>query len=207
MDTKFMTAKDMARLGCGECAGCSDCCKRMGSSILLDPYDIVLLKQGLALNFEQLLNGYIELEVHDGLILPSPVMRGDGEVCSFLSAAGRCEIHDFRPGLCRLFPLGRDYTSGELRYFLLEDACRKGNRSKVKIEKWLGIPELPRYERFLTDWHFLLKDLWEKIPELDDEQLRRINMSLLQLFYVADFQRGEFYREVDIQMNRFRLLW
>ena len=31
---KFMTSRDMAKVGCQDCAGCSDCCKGMGLSLI-----------------------------------------------------------------------------------------------------------------------------------------------------------------------------
>ena len=42
-DGKLYTNKDMVKAGCGECQGCSDCCRGMGSSIFLDPMDIYRL--------------------------------------------------------------------------------------------------------------------------------------------------------------------
>lgn len=32
-DGKLYTNKDMVKAGCGECQGCSDCCRGMGNSI------------------------------------------------------------------------------------------------------------------------------------------------------------------------------
>ena len=45
-DGKRYTSNDMVRLGCDDCSGCSDCCRGMGSSILLDPYDAYRLMKG-----------------------------------------------------------------------------------------------------------------------------------------------------------------
>ncbi len=42
-DGKLYTNKDMVKAGCGECQGCSDCCRGMGNSIFLDPMDIYRL--------------------------------------------------------------------------------------------------------------------------------------------------------------------
>ena len=55
-DGKLYTNNDMAKTDCGGCMGCSDCCRGMGSSIILDPYDMYRLSTGLQMNFEELLN-------------------------------------------------------------------------------------------------------------------------------------------------------
>lgn len=46
-DGKRYSGKDMARLGCNDCNGCHKCCTGMGKSIVLDPYDIYMLKSAL----------------------------------------------------------------------------------------------------------------------------------------------------------------
>ena len=40
-DGRFYDPGDMVKAGCGECSGCSDCCKGMGKTIILDPLDVV----------------------------------------------------------------------------------------------------------------------------------------------------------------------
>ena len=117
-DGRLYSSSDMVKADCGDCKGCSACCQGMGSSILLDPYDIYRLSTGTGLTFEDLLKGRIELNMSDGLILPNLKMAGEKEACSFLNGEGRCSVHPFRPGFCRLFPLGRRYENGSFQYFL-----------------------------------------------------------------------------------------
>lgn len=64
---QLLSANDMARLDCGDCDGCSACCRGMGQSILLDPYDIYQLQQITGLKFAGLMQEKIELSVEDGL--------------------------------------------------------------------------------------------------------------------------------------------
>ena len=172
----LFSGNDMAKLGCGECDGCSDCCRGMGQSIVLDPYDIYQLQKVTKQNFAQLMQEFIELHVLDGLILPSIKMQDDTDACGFLDENGRCSIHADRPGLCRLFPLGRNYNEKGLRYFLLEDACRKQNRTKIKIKKWLEVNALPQYEKFLIEWHDFRKQMQEKmIDSQSDAYAQNVN--------------------------------
>lgn len=196
-DGKLYTSRDMVRLGCEDCKGCSACCHGMGDSIVLDPYDIYQLTKGLGGTFEQLLAGKIELHLVDGLILPSLSMAGEDECCPFLDKNGRCSIHAFRPGICRLFPLGRIYEDGSFRYFLQVHECKKQNRTKVKISKWLEIPDLRRYEAFINDWHSFLEAVEQDISEVEDvEKRKQISLSLLNLFYRNPYDTDrEFYMQ------------
>ena len=70
-DGKLYTANDMVKTDCHDCIGCSDCCRGMGSSILLDPMDIWRLTSNLQTDFNSLLDKYVELGMVDGLIMPN----------------------------------------------------------------------------------------------------------------------------------------
>ena len=190
-DGKLYGANDLVKVGCDDCSGCSACCRGMGSSITLDPYDIFQLTGNLGKNFSQLLDESLELNVVDGIILPNLKMAGSKEACIYLNQDGRCSIHSFRPGICRLFPLGRIYENGAFHYFLQVHECAKESRTKVKVKKWLDIPALSRYERFIAEWHYFLKDIQQEAMEnaaLENAeksaQLKQINLYLLQQFFV-----------------------
>ena len=198
---------DMVKVGCHDCKGCSDCCTDMGESIWLDPYDVYQLTTNLGRNFETLLAKEVELHVEDGLIMPNIRMAGeDGLKCSFLNEEGRCSVHEFRPGLCRLFPLGRNYENGKLTYFLLEDACPIPNKSKMKINKWLSVPRLKDYEVFLVEWHGLTKGLREFYADNGDEEavMKAVNMQFLQIFYLVPYTEEDFYLQFAKRMEQMR---
>jgi len=201
-DGRFYGANDMVKAGCNDCAGCSLCCQGMGKSIILDPYDIDRLEKGLSVTFEELMRDRIELNVVDGIIQPNLKMQ-EKDCCGFLDDRGRCSIHEFRPGFCRMFPLGRIYEEGSFRYFLQIHECPRPGKTKVKLKKWLGIPRLDKYEAYIKAWHYFLKDVQEIIRETQsDEIIKSINLYLLNQFYVRtydDTSEGEeetgFYRQ------------
>ncbi|WP_294787888.1 YkgJ family cysteine cluster protein [uncultured Eubacterium sp.] len=194
-DGKLYSSNDMVKVGCHDCTGCSACCCDMGESILLDPMDVWRLERNLGQSFEQLLAGAIDLHVEDGLILPNLKMTpsATGPKCSFLNEEGRCSIHAFRPGICRLFPLGRNYDGENLSYFLLTDACPAKNKSKMKVSKWLEMDGMKDYERFLVKWHALTKSLRQIMQNCDEEEAKRKNMLFLQMFYFTPVQQENFY--------------
>lgn len=194
-DGKLYRLNDMVRADCNDCKGCHACCQGMGTSIILDPYDVANLTNHLHVSFESLLTDKIELNVVDGLIYPNLKMQQDLEKCGFLNEDGRCSIHGFRPGICRLFPLGRYYSmeEKEVWYFLQKDQCRNSNRTKVKVDKWVGIPAPKQYEKYVLDWHYFLKDLHKIVDSgVQDDVLKKINMYLLRLFYVSPYE-SDFY--------------
>ncbi len=202
-DGKLYGFNDMVKADCGDCRGCSACCHGMGRSVVLDPFDVYRLLQGMETmqeyeipDFNALL-AVVELNVVDGIILPNVKMNGNDENCVFLSEEGRCKIHAHRPGICRIFPLGRYYTEGGFQYFLQIHECRNDNRTKVKVKKWIDTPDVKRYETFVNDWHYFLKEMEELVRSSDcDEKIREVNMDILNQFYIIPYQwNRDFYQQ------------
>ena len=46
-DGRLYSSGDMVRADCRDCEGCSECCRGMGSSIILDPMDVWRLQKGI----------------------------------------------------------------------------------------------------------------------------------------------------------------
>lgn len=193
-DGRFYTAGDMVKIGCNDCKGCSECCQVVDDTIILDPYDIFQLEQCLHVGFETLLAERMELAVTDGIIQPHLKIREGGAGCTFLNEEGRCGIHNSRPGFCRMYPMGRIYEGEDFKYFLQVHECSYPDKTKVKLKKWLGIPQLPLYEQYIRDWHFFLKKIQNVLKETEnDEIIKSINVHLLNQFYVKQYEETDFY--------------
>lgn len=197
-DGRFYGLNDMVKAGCEDCRDCSACCRGMGTSIVLDPLDMHRMVTGLSRTAPQLLQESLELNVVDGIILPNLKMAGETECCTFLDGNGRCSIHGSRPGICRLFPLGRYYDGDTFHYFLQIHECKKKNRTKVKVRKWIDTPDAGRYEQFVTDWHYFLKRMQEQITE---QNVKDISMYVLQQFYLTGFDgERDFYEQFYMRL-------
>lgn len=197
-DGKLYGLNDMVKANCNDCKGCHTCCQGMGTSILLDPLDIYHLTKYRKLTFEELLEKNIELQVVDGVILPNLRMDGAQEQCTFLDASGRCEIHAYRPGICRLFPLGRYYENHSFQYFLQVHECPKPNKTKVKVRKWIDTPNIQENERYVIDWHYFVITLQQFLSQLGDsdcEIAKKLNLYLLQTFFITPYEDADFYQQ------------
>ncbi|WP_077611203.1 YkgJ family cysteine cluster protein [Clostridium sp. Marseille-P2415] len=191
-DGKLYGLNDMVKADCGDCKGCSACCQGMGQSVVLDPLDCFRLAENLHCTLETLLAHKLELNVVDGIVLPNLKMGGQEERCGFLDQQGRCRIHGFRPGICRLFPLGRVYEEQGFHYFLQIHECRMENRTKVKVRKWIDMPDGKRYEKFIFDWHCFLKRLEKRIEEREDQTFARdASMYVLKQFFLTPYDADQ----------------
>lgn len=164
-DGRLYGADDKALIGTDGCKGCSHCCESdMGDTIVLTPYDTYLLWKGTGKSFDELLTGfYVEISIIDGIALPHLKMN-DG--CKFLQN-GRCSIHEYRPGICRLFPLGRIYNDKGFDYFIQINECIKKYHTPVRISEWLGISDLKENTDYINKWHRFLQFVRKRINELE----------------------------------------
>ncbi|NLL78436.1 MAG: YkgJ family cysteine cluster protein [Clostridiales bacterium] len=205
-DGKLYDCNDMVKADCNGCKGCSACCRGMGNSILLDPLDVYRLTKELGQDFEALLRDRVELNAVDGIILPNLKMTGEEERCFFLNEEGRCSIHAARPGICRIFPLGRHYENHSFRYFLQVHECRQEPKTKVKVKKWIDTPQTAQNQRYIIEWHYFILGLQEYAGNTEDAGLlKTLNLYLLRQFFVTPYDTNrDFYDQFEKRMEEAR---
>ena len=207
-DGKKYALSDMVKADCDNCKGCSACCEDMGSSIVLDPLDFYRISTYLERSFEALLEDKIELNIVDGVILPNLKMSSDSHSCAFLDSNKRCSIHPYRPGICRIFPLGRVYEQEGFYYIIQVHECPKPNKSKIKVSKWIDTPDLKENQKFISDWHYFLKDVQQHLLEKNDEEfIKKVAIQILQSFYVEPYHKDEdFYKQFYKRLTQMKKL-
>ena len=219
-DGNYYSPGDMVLVGCSDCAGCSECCRNTGDSIILDPWDMYMLTKGTGKTFTDMIEREIEIRLVDGLILPNLMQHHEsdetgersgredaldllsGDHCPFLSQAGRCSIHPFRPGMCRLYPMGRYYTEGGFRYILQKDECTEREKTSVLLQDWLGIENLARYESYILDWHDFKGQAEESLHILTQKSRESVTRYIMQIFFVHPYEvKLDFYAQYDARME------
>jgi len=199
-DGNKYTKEDLVKVSCNGCVGCSECCEVTDDTIFLDPYDVYMLSKGLSKTFEVLINTYIDFTVSDGVITPYLKKNEKTKACMFLSDQKDCSIHGFRPGFCRLFPLGRIYDdNGDFSYFIQIHECPYPNKTKVKVKKWLGIENLSKYEEYIRTWHSVTAMLSQLNGDKEE------NMKLLNIFFVTPYDTdSDFYSQFEKRLDIYK---
>ena len=203
-DGRLYQAEDMVKVSANGCKDCSQCCRIIGESIILDPYDVYELTTHMGVTMQELLVEKLELHVVDGLIMPNIKTQNDKGGCGFLNEESRCGIHSFRPGFCRMFPLGRYYENNSFHYILQVNECPCTHLEDIQVAKWLGIPEIKKYEQYIIDWHYYIRHLQQCIKEgMKEDTVKQLNMYLLQLFFFLAYDSTEdFYTQFYRRFNK-----
>lgn len=100
-----------------KCTECGKCCNHI--DILLSPYDVYKLARWLNKTVLQLIDEEV-ISIHRGNSSNMPMAmlkQAESGPCEFLKD-NKCSIHEFRPKICRLYPLGAvqgfDTKTGEM---------------------------------------------------------------------------------------------
>lgn len=120
------------------CDGCGECCKNR-EDIILNAYDIFRIRKKLDITLEELIQKYAA--VYIGPTSKMPLIRllpvGEEKRCPFLFL-NKCIVHEAKPTICGLFPLGRAYTEKkEVLYFLQDVLCGERDNTQT-VGEWVS---------------------------------------------------------------------
>ncbi len=142
----------------------NQCCRT--PTIILSPYDLLRLKQGLGITSTALLERYTRQEIEPNANLPLVFVdayRSSEGGCPFLGAQG-CTVYAHRPAACRLFPLtmGSRLTPDgvEDHYFCRTlDYCRGFEaEDEWTVASWMADQGFAEYNEGRREWlEILLK--------------------------------------------------
>lgn len=204
-DGRTYGVNDMVRVDTAGCHGCYRCCCNMGRSIVLDPLDFFRLREATGCTPDEIMAKYAEFNMVDGVILPNLRMVGEENACPFLNSDKRCSIHGMRPGMCRLFPLGRYYENGGYSYIIQSGECPMNNPSKIKVRKWIGVRDYDTYREFVLRWHGLIRHVGALTrTTVEESRVKELLIRVINMFYLGAEARNEedflteFYEKADL---------
>ncbi len=177
-----------------KCRKCGKCCKHQ-DTILFNTRDIFRIAKKLQITPKEVIDKYAETYIGNASKIPvvHMVPRGKNEICPFLEE-GRCSIHDCKPTVCALFPLGRvvinktalqgDLNDNnheiefEVKYMLNDIDC--GSRKQVHtVREWLARFDIPEQDEFFLLWSKLTIMLHGAISRLEEHHVSSETLNLI----------------------------
>lgn len=172
------------------CQMCGKCCINR-EDILLNPQDLYRLAQALGKPPIEIFTEYCEAYWGNtsGMVIVRLRPIGSDKHCPLL-AAGRCSVHQSKPTVCALFPLGRgimmpsdrmeDLSTAKPRYFLQGVTC--GDRSEVHtVRDWIEGFGLSAEDRFFLLWSKTAMNYGSLVKQLKDQ----MSSDVMQLLFAA----------------------
>lgn len=185
---QLLSAYDYADIECNDCIGCENsCCREISGEITLDSWDIALLKEGLGKTFDELISeGRITINEVNGAAVPIFASKPDKKECVFLKDDGRCSIHPYRAGICRMYPLARLWQgNGNFAYYLQKGECVHRTTARTRVSDWLGYSDVSQYESAVRVYHAALKEYRMKYVCSPDPDERK---KIMEDFFDSNFR-------------------
>lgn len=147
------------------------CCRNL--NLFLYPYDVIRLKNRLAVSSDQFIDRYVSVVLRTGSFFPDVLLRMQDEnssLCPFAIPAG-CVVYADRPDTCRKFPMEQgvrhhfDGVKNERIYFFNPpDFCRGPQEARTWTPAdWASGPDDALYDRLTLEWA-QLKALFQSNP-------------------------------------------
>lgn len=201
-----------------KCRKCGKCCKNQ-DMILFTPNDLFKIAKRLEKTIQTVIHDYTEVYIGPQSKLPMVhlLMKGPKNACPFLGQDNRCSIHDSKPVICALYPLGRVFvnqnpgapicgTSETMVRYILSGTCGSGKKTHM-VREWLacfGIPETDEFfllwTRMITELGLLIRNLLEN--GVSEKLLQPLWSAIFFKLYL-DYDLGqEFFPQFQRNVNK-----
>ena len=185
-----MDPEHVFKFKCSQNVSCfTQCCQDV--TIVLTPYDVLRLKNGLKISSDQFLDDYTIIRPQPKRLIPLVLlkMNDQDKRCPFITQKG-CTVYQDRPWACRMYPLDMN-DDGTFR--LITDASRcfgLKEEGTWRIYEWLMDQGIIPYDE--------MNDLFSEITsplraqELDIENPDIAKMTFMALYNLDKFRNFVF---------------
>ena len=179
-----------------KCRRCGKCCIHQ-ETIIFNARDIYNIAKKKGMTVQEVVNAYTEAYIGRNSHIPIVHLLSNGPkgACPLLEN-GRCSVHDCKPTVCALFPLGRviigekfgepieDLDNLQVKYILNEHSCGSAKRVNT-VRSWLAKFGIPEHDEFYLLWNKVLMSLTPAIMKLEEA---KVSEPVLSMFWDAIYQ-------------------
>lgn len=203
-----------------KCRKCGKCCKNQ-DTILLNTRDIFRIAQKQGKTMQGVIRDYTEAYVGKNSRVPVVhlLSNGHNRTCPLL-VDGRCSVHDCKPAVCALFPLGRVIVNpkqgekigyGDVKYILNDHSCGSAKRVNT-VRSWLEKFGIPEQDEFFLLWNTLVMDFMMLVRQLEADGCPRKELVSLwnksfQMMYIQFDTSQEFMPQFRRAVHQLKALF
>lgn len=201
-----------------KCRRCGKCCIHQ-DTILLKAKDIFNIAKKQGRTMRDVIKAYTEVYIGRNSRVPVVHLLSNGPkgACPLL-VDGRCSVHDCKPDVCALFPLGRtiinkpddEAANGEeqlkVRYIINDYNCGSAKRVNT-VRSWLARFGIPEHDEYFILWNKVIFALTPAIQKLEDgdfpvEGLRTIWRTIFAAMYLDYDMEQEFMPQFQVAAEK-----
>ncbi|MCP4667541.1 MAG: YkgJ family cysteine cluster protein [Deltaproteobacteria bacterium] len=193
---------DVFQFSCSKGVPCfTQCCRDV--TIILTPYDVLRLKNGLGISSDEFLDLYTIILSKSNRLIPMVVLEmneEDDKKCPFVTEKW-CTVYNHRPLPCRMFPLDM-HDDGTFGFITDSSRCLglKENE-KAPLSEWLFDQGVPIYDEMNSLFSQVTTPLKAKEQDIDNLKIHKmVFMALYNLDKFKDFVfKSTFLDRFDVE--------
>ena len=179
-----------------KCRRCGKCCIHQ-ETIIFNARDIFNIAKKKGMTMQEVVDAYTETYIGRNSRIPIIHLLSNGPkgACPLLEN-DRCSVHDCKPTVCALFPLGRVALNSkdgqplkegempEVKYILNDHSC--GSAKKVNtVRSWLAKFGIPEQDEFYLLWNKVLMNLTLTVMKMEKE---KVSEPVLEMLWGAIYE-------------------
>lgn len=160
LNTMKIGLDDSFRFHCTQCGKC--CINR--EDIIMTPRDLFRAANALKMSIPAMVHTFCEMYIGNDSRFPLVRLKPTGKDrhCPLLKN-NRCSIHQAKPGVCAMYPLGRltsfpanqsegiDFDKLEIQYIFQRPDCGRRSQSHT-FREWLASFDIDADDQFFRQW-------------------------------------------------------
>ena len=178
------------------CSQCGECCRNVKDAVMVESLDLYNIAKFFNKNITEIIEQYtVPAMLSRGFAIFLLKTKDHMDICVFLKN-GRCSIHQAKPRVCRLYPLGAwpdDKNNGEFISLIVSKRKFHFNGQRHFVKEWMRNNLTQADKKFLLAESTLAKQfgkVMNKIDSRDDDNI--INLMLIARYL-------SFNTELDFQ--------
>lgn len=167
-----------------ECSMCGSCCRQRAEPVIINGPDLFRIAKALQLSPAEAAQEYTTWNIGGSSHLPVLTLRERLDGSCRLLRKGRCTVHQNKPAVCALFPLGRIYDPVKDRFqYFKNNFCNRAKRGSAAktwtLEEWLDEFGLRETEEDTRIWSRLTGGLAMVTAQMDETKIDGFLLHLL----------------------------
>lgn len=189
------------------CKMCGQCCRRRQDPIIVTGLDVFRLAQKLNISPAEAVVSYTDVILGASSHLPITVLRERLDGSCVLLRNGHCMVHDHKPVVCAVYPLGRafDLRNGSVQYFQQQTTCGKEDGRIWTLREWIDEWGLDKLDAEVMAWANMTKDISLFTCKLKKGQVTKELQDAILYHMVLNYSVSMPYLE-QIEKNRKKLV-
>lgn len=177
------------------CTMCGECCINR-EDILLNAFDVFRMSKALNTTPEEFCERYCDIypgpESRLVVVCLNPV--GDLKICPLLKER-KCMVHEAKPTVCALFPLGRGIINkqgddpdkvvgADIKYIFTDPGC--GDKAEIHtVREWLSSFGIPVDDPFFVKWQKITVKLSQFLREAEKALSEEVMIQLWNYVFIC----------------------